>query len=264
MNKWQVVSDIHIEKLYPNVPNYKDYFTVESENGTLVMCGDIGNIHTTELLQQLIKFIQQFANEYRVIYYIPGNHEYINNRTLTMEKCWIQLKKLEDYFEKLFVVDNLTKIVSISNQKKAIVFFSTYWSYIPDTIKQPSAIISNNKRNCDIKPLTNSEWNILHFQARVELENAIKTANELELNLYVFTHYSPTFQNTLDPKYRVQGNKQLHLYCSEEEFYLKKPVKVWCFGHTGFNCDNSYKETRLVSNQVNKNLEFKNLVIKLK
>jgi predicted phosphodiesterase len=71
MTNFQIVSDLHIEYNSNKVPNPLTLITPSAD--ILILAGDIGSFYKHE---QLSKFLFNLCPYFKVVIYIPGNHEY--------------------------------------------------------------------------------------------------------------------------------------------------------------------------------------------
>ncbi len=249
--KFQIVSDLHIERFHPRVPSIKDFITPEAPY--LIMAGDIGRV---ELWDQFSSFIVETCHHFKTVIFVSGNHEYYTgNQNLAMseiDKKLTGIKKMAPNFQYL---NNQTCFFG----KRTMIFGTTFWSKVPDVVlaNRPYPIYTSPGNR-----INSTFYNMLHYQSRVKLEEAIREAKKREMNLVVVSHYSPTFQGTLAPKYR-QPDLKNHLYCTKCDDYLEnKKMSIWIYAHTGFNNDKTTPGgTRLVSNQNRANKFSKNFVI---
>ena len=70
---FQVESDIHLEKLYPQMCNIEDFIIPVEGVENLILAGDIGSIYQIDALKH---FFISCKNIFKNILYVPGNNEY--------------------------------------------------------------------------------------------------------------------------------------------------------------------------------------------
>lgn len=231
---FDIVSDVQLSKVDSTVLKY----ILNPINPYLIVAGDVTRVENWDIL---VSFFAVACTNYRMVYYVPGNHEYYTgNPNLTMSVIELRLKKLEDLYSNL----NILCDRYITYEKLGFVIFGgMLWSKLSDP-HQPinRSIYMNNG-----EPINYSEWNRRHFTTVSALDEAISYASENNLKLYVVTHYAPTFKDTLSEKWNNHPHNVL--YCTDMEYYFNKKIYAWVFGHTGHNCDKIVNGMRLVSNQ---------------
>lgn len=240
---YHVVSDLHIERFYPNVPDPKKLIPTNSKN--LILAGGIGIV---ELWDQYFSFISLCCSQFDSVIFIPGDDEFrsLNNNSINMGIVQSKLKNIENLLSNFkYLNDDFI----VFKMEKWILFGSCFWSYIPDDYFKEDYPIYNDtgyKISC-------SEWNYLHFYSRSKLEKAIHLSKYLNFSLKCVTHFAPTFKNTLDPQYKEKYNPKNYYYCSDSDQYLKSgDINSWLYGHTCYNNDFNFDNTRIFSNQNNK------------
>lgn len=236
-----VVSDIHIECNNPQFtereqglnsernigPNPIDVFKVDAD--MLILAGDVGHI---ELWEQYKKFIYSASLLYKYVILIPGNHEYYNNKSndyVNISKVDERLKYLEQSISNLYVLNNNCLCF---DQYKVVIFGSILWSHIENN-EFPKDIPIFNLQGEMITPI---EWNYRHYEALLALENCIQMAKSKDYQMIVVTHYAPTYNGTLRKEHDRPDNNKNSMYCSKLEKFLESGlIKLWIYGHTGFN-----------------------------
>lgn len=247
--QFDLISDVHIDDKNLNDAFLKSVIPCKSK--ILIIAGDVSRT-TDESWPKYVSFLAVCCSRYDMVYYVLGNQEYycINpSQIISMDVIFRKIVDLEKIYGNLKILNNE---VDILDKYKLVIFGSTFWSeveekYFPSNIpiyKFSDAYLIN-------KNITYEEWMSLYFESRVALQKAIDISKYLGYKLLVVTHYSPVFNEALNPKYF--GDKKNMLYCSDLSKYFDS-VDVWVFGHTGWNCDikkytSDVKTIRLVTNQ---------------
>jgi predicted phosphohydrolase len=228
----QIASDLHIEEVLN--PDPLDYIKPSSE--ILILAGDIGSLYKIE---QLTNFLKKLSKFFKIILYIPGNHEYYvtkNYKTLTIKELNNRLYTIQDKIKNIYIVNKS----SIRINDLCIVG-CTLWSnpqhQIPPFIVKISGIntkIYKNNHNDHLK----------------YINDMIEYCKNRNFKLVVVTHYPPT-QKVLSNNKR---NKFLSLYVNNLDYLLQiDKINTWICGHVHQNFDFiSEKGTRVVGNQKGK------------
>ena len=88
MTKFQIVSDLHIEYKSDEVPDPLSLITPSAD--ILILAGDIGSFYKFD---QLKSFLQKLCPYFKVVVYIPGNHEYYKQQEYQPEKIKVLLER---------------------------------------------------------------------------------------------------------------------------------------------------------------------------
>lgn len=233
----QIASDIHIEKLYPEVPKITNFITPVEGVDTLVLAGDIGSIyHTVALRGFLLSCKEHFTN----VIYVPGNNEYY-------ERDGFEPKTFSELEDQLEAICNECDIILLRNSyietDDFVIFGSAWWSHIPDTLtmkiyKAPGVLIDSD------------DFNHMHNTSRRCLNKLIDMIKGKKL--IVITHYCPTRFGTMNMHHRKPDFDNLvpYYFSSSEKFLRSGAVDTWIFGHTHVFRDFYFESTRtrLVSN----------------
>lgn len=230
---FQIVSDIHIERDYPYVPDFRQIIKKSSDN--LILAGDIGRLEYTD---QYFEFLKSLSFEFKNLYLIPGNNEFYSKKYDYSYLSMILLQ-FENSIANLKVLDN--KYIDIENTNIRI-FGSTLWSYIPENKRQLHLPIK-----IDDKSASPTWMNRQHFQSLYILENTIENL-PVNKELIVVTHYAPTFKGCISEKYKTNDALNCYYHSNLERFFHEK-INTWIFGHTHTNCDYINGNVRIMSNQ---------------
>ena len=244
--KYQLVSDIHLEFLDSNFPDIK------KESPTLILAGDIGVISDVKLL---ISFIKQCCSKWTNVFFVMGNHEYYdcNDMDITLNRLRRKTIKIENFHilnNDYFILDNVA------------IYGFTAWTIPSDKIRR------NKDKLCDFsnikingRSLTIDDMDSIAKSDIAKFKEFINKVNSNEIEckaVIVITHFPPVRIGTSDPKYL---GDDLNDYFSwnnmlvSEEIVCNK-IKVWCSGHTHWSYDFIIDDIRFISNQCGYPFEF--------
>ncbi len=235
--KFQLASDIHIEKKYPENKDICDFIVPSAKS--LILAGDIGSIYYKD---QLEFFLRSCTTAFETVIFIPGNNEYYAREGYAQVSFEELNTTLKDMCNNLGVILLNNSYIETED---LIVFGSTWWSSIPEQL--------NMRIKIGDLPITSDDFNYLHYVSRRALNNVIATKGTKKL--LVITHYCPTKIGTMNSHHKRQDFVDLvPYYFSSSEKYLKSgTVDAWIFGHTHVFRDfifenNMALKTRIISN----------------
>lgn len=232
--KVQYCSDLHLE-----FPENREYL----KNNPLIPIGEIlllaGDILPLALINKPYDFFDYACDNFKQVYWIPGNHEYYNYDIKDVPKPLNEKIK-----ENLFLVDNQQLKINDVN-----FIFSTLWSHINEQnrwkIQQNVSdffVIKNHGSNLSVL-----EFNELHKSSLFFLSDAL-TQTEKEKQV-VITHHVPTLFN-----YPVQyKNSPINEAFATELFDFITGFKAdyWIYGHHHSNTPPfKISETEMLTNQL--------------
>lgn len=232
--KIQYCSDLHLE--FKVNEDFIKSNPLKVEADILILAGDIlPLVH----LNQINDFISLVSDNYKQVYWIPGNHEYYH----------YDLADLTDSFHK-----QIKPNVHLLNNKKIVIkdvsfFFTTLWSHIKPQNAFPIQQSVSDFHVIEVKNklLTPSHFNALHKTSLTFLEEEIKkttTAKNVVVTHHVptFINYPPQFKNSpINEAFAVE----LH------DFIYDSKVDYWIYGHHHRNIKKfSIGKTKLITNQL--------------
>ena len=228
--KLQIVSDLHIETKRETV-NLSDYVTPVGD--VLVLAGDIGSMYRT---RQLCNLLEQACNQFPLVIFVPGNHEYYKLRKnhsrpfATLENT---LTRFKEYHPNFYFLNRST--LQIENY---IFIGATLWTN-PEKFSDRIVRI-----NC----INKERFANMHMLDKKFIVKQLHIAKKKELVPIVITRYPPVIdavkETRLDDPY-------LSLYTNNLEDLLSA-AKVWISGHTHNNYMKYKNNCLLVSNQLGK------------
>lgn len=231
---FHIISDIHLEFRYYSM---KSHINKNNRNGipeneeiNLILAGDIGYPE-----QQTFKdFIESVSKLYDNVFVIAGNHEYYKKDIDDTKKL---LKEVYDTYENIYFLDNQVVV-----HNDVHIIGSTLWSYVDE--KDPARKYPINDYNY-IKNFTIDESNRLYKECKEFLETSISKSNQEAKNCIVITHHIPSF-SLIDPMYK---DGEINSYfASNCDDLIKKPIKLWVYGHTHLKANHNVSEVELICN----------------
>ena len=121
MTKFQIVSDLHIEYRTTEVPDPLTLITPSAD--VLILAGDIGSFYQYD---QLKTFLVNLCPHFKVVIYVPGNHEYY---TVQGHKPQKMNNLLQNFIRMEKSIDNLYILNRSSAQIEDVCIVGcTLWS----------------------------------------------------------------------------------------------------------------------------------------
>lgn len=236
MTNFQIVSDLHIEYKSTNVPDPLRLITPSAD--ILILAGDIGSFYQYD---QLKTFLSILCPHFKIVIYVPGNHEYYMMQGYEPQKMNILLQnffRIEQSIDNLYILNRSS--VQIGD---VCIVGCTLWSEPKTSV--PKFMVRIHEMNTRL------------YQQKYEgdlayITKMIKYCQKKETKLLVVTHHCPTYSViTLKKKLK---DKYISLYASDLDHLLNKEiVHTWVAGHIHINFDLITKGgTRLVGNQKGK------------
>lgn len=237
--EFQLASDIHIEKRYPENFSITDFIIPRCK--TLILAGDIGSIY---YIDQLRFFFESCTKHFETVIFVPGNNEYYSRDGFEQ----VTFCELNKSLEKLSLE---TGVIILNNSyietSDLIIFGSTWWSGIPDQLSMRIKISEHKQISAD-------EFNCLHYIAKISLNRVLEMKGDKKL--LVITHYCPTKLGTMNSHHKKEDFTNLvpYYFASSEKYLKSGLIDAWVFGHThvfrDFTFDRSETalHTRIISN----------------
>jgi Icc-related predicted phosphoesterase len=236
MTKFQIASDLHIEYKNNEVPDPLTLITPTAD--VLILAGDIGSFYKYD---QLKSFLQKLCPYFKVVLYVPGNHEYYKQQGYQAQQMNILLKrfmKIEKSINNLYVLNRSS--VQIDD---VCIVGCTLWSDATTVI--PKFIVRVQSMNSLLYKQK--------FDSDLEyIEKMIEYCKKKNLKLLVITHHCPTYSVITSRK--KKKDKYISLYASHLDHLLTDDqVHTWVCGHIHSNFDKITEGgTHLVGNQKGK------------
>jgi len=235
MVTFQIASDLHIEYKNDDVPEPLDFITPSSE--ILILAGDIGSFYK---INQLEEFLKKLCLHFKLVLYIPGNHEYYTfneYKPLHMSTLLSYIYEIENSIQNLYILNESSIIID-----DICITGCTLWSK-PD-IKIPRYIVR-------IHGINNEIYERKHIKDVNYIKKMIDYSKHNNLKLLVVTHYCPTYKVLDNFK---KKDKLSSLYVTNlDELLTSDQVHTWICGHIHQNFDFITEGgTRVVGNQKGK------------
>ena len=233
MTNFQIVSDLHIEYKTNEVPDPLTLITPSAE--ILILAGDIGSFYQYDQLQT---FLINLCKHFKIVLYIPGNHEYYVTHGYQPQHMDTLIKKfvnIEQVIENLYVLNR-----SSAQIDDVCIVGCTLWS--EPLVQVPKFIVRIHGMDTNI-------YKQIHKDNLLYIKKMIKYCRKKGKKLLVVTHHCPTYSVITSNK--KMRDKFISLYASDLDYLLNDDmVHTWVSGHIHINFDLITKGgTRLVGNQ---------------
>jgi predicted phosphohydrolase len=236
MTNFQIVSDLHIEYNSNKVPNPLTLITPSAD--ILILAGDIGSFYKHE---QLSKFLFNLCPYFKVVIYIPGNHEYYKVEGYETKSMYTLI---QNFIKNMKSISNLY-ILNKSSVQIGDVYIAgcTLWS--EPKIFVPKFIVR-------IPEMNTLSYSQKHSEELEYIKKMINFCKKKDKKLLVVTHHCPTFSVITATK--KKKDKYISMYATELDYLLSKEnVHTWVSGHIHINFDLiTDGGTHLVGNQLGK------------
>lgn len=233
MTYFQIVSDLHIEYKNTDVPDPLSLITPSAE--ILILAGDIGSFYQ---YNQLKTFLINLCPYFKVVIYVPGNHEYYTIKGIShkrMDSLLYNFIQMEKSIDNLYVLNRSS--VQIGD---ICIVGCTLWS--KTEINVPQFIVR-------IPCMNTMVYNKKYEEDLSYIEKMIEYCQKKDKKLVVVTHHCPTY-SVITSKKKLKY-KYISLYASNLDHLLtSNKVHTWIAGHIHSNF-NIITEggTHLVGNQ---------------
>jgi predicted phosphohydrolase len=233
MTNFQIVSDLHIEYNTNEVPDPLSLITPSAD--ILILAGDIGSFYQ---YNQLETFLINLCKHFKVVLYVPGNHEYYSMKgypTLKMKNLLNNFLKMETTINNLYVLNRSS--VEIDD---VCIVGCTLWSNTDVVI--PKFIVR-------IPDMNTKVYKQKYDGDLVYIKKMIKYCKTKNKKLMVVTHHCPSYSVITSNK--KLKDKYISLYASHLDHLLQDDmVHTWVSGHIHINFDFiTDGGTHLVGNQ---------------
>lgn len=202
----------------------------------LILAGDILPF---KLLDKPCEFLDWCSANFRITYWIPGNHEYYH-----FDLADVKTPLHKQVRENVILLDNQT----ITNENVELIF-CTLWSYIPPHYEY---IVQQNVNDFHVikengRPITAKNFNAMHQTSLDFLQTAL--AKPTDKQRIVVTHHVPTLMNypeqyknsNINPAFAVELSSTIE----------NSNATHWIYGHHHRNT-HAFKigNTTLLTNQL--------------
>lgn len=241
MMRFKLISDIHLEYYDTNyIKNLIELINNDiddNKNCHLILCGNIGNVHTNEQYSLYKTFLELLVSKFKHIYLVPGNNEYYGS---TYDDTNNKLNMLIDELK-----PNITLMINkcIDINENLSIIGTTLWTR---GILELSKQVNDFKNIVDLKK---DKYNYLrwHFKDFEFLNKVlIEKANK---QLIILTHHCPSYE-LIYSKNKYYDDMNTFLANNLNELIINNPnIKYWCYGHTHSSNKKYIGNTICISNQ---------------
>mgnify|MGYP000294817738 CR=1 FL=1 len=222
---FNILSDLHLE-LLGYIP------VIKKTANNLILAGDIGD--PSEDIY--INFIEKCSKLYEKVFLIKGNHECYDK---TVKETDEMINDICKKYNNIYYLNN--SHIDIGDIR---IIGCTLWSEISDENKSEiSCYISDFNK---IKKWCVELNNYQHYKDICFIDKHTKECIENKLKLIVITHHSPVLNSILD---NYKGSDLNEAFQSDLSEMIKKPIKLWIYGHTHYSKYHVINDIPVVSNQ---------------
>ena len=218
---FQYASDLHLEFAQNKKAILKKPLSMAAD--ILILAGDILPICALEQHQDFLNFL---SDNFKMTYWLPGNHEFYGSDLATMPSNFE-----ESIRPNIRLLNNTVKEIEDPAGPIELVF-STLWSHIPlhltdlvtTRVQDFNQILWNGKK------LTPQVYNQLHQEALAFLGIALGANTHRKM---VISHHLPSFLNY--PKKHQNDPINACFASNLDDFIQKTAQNTWIYGHHHFN-----------------------------
>ncbi len=253
----QIVSDLHLEFH----PLKKTYSFIKPNAPLLCILGDLCCCDILEI-KKINNFFTEISVLFKLIIWIPGNHEYYQDKHIDRE-CTInaiekRCRKICSNFPNIKFLKNQT----IELKSKRILYrfiCSTLWSHIPNKLgKTVQSYMSdydkiyvwNGKDKCP-RNITYKDVNIMHrkcvnfIKSEINISKNKKSDKKYkDVKTIILTHHKP-FSSKSDYSSDVE---RVAYESDQTDIFSNTHVNFWAYGHTHRSCKENIYNTLIISN----------------
>ena len=224
----QFTSDIHLDDIKTYHISPFDY--IKPKGDILILAGDIASFYNIDLLD---RFIQPLTKCFKLILYIPGNHEYYYYRKTKIRY------KMKDLFQNALVLEKKYDNFYFLNCSSILIgnvciAGCTLWTPYNDILPHYMRIYKMNTKI----------YNQLHNKHLDYLKKINQFCEKNKHKLIIVTHHCPLSDSK--SKDETKLNK---LYYANVPLSQFKACSTWIYGHTHNNIDIKYNNIHIISNQ---------------
>lgn len=246
----QIVSDIHVEFwaekkkfnfLKPSAPN-------------LLLLGDICCCGSDSDFELFKKFINEILPLYKIIIFVPGNHEYYYNAQKptapkTIDEIDARIKSFfKETSDNLYFLNNNSLKINVG-KTTYLIAGTTLWTWIPEDRRKNITSEMNDYSyiyTADAKGnprlITAEDVCNMHLKSVRYIKSQVVKAKKQGYKLIMLTHHKPYLSNNFDP-----ATNMIAYECDMSTLFLPH-IPLWAYGHTHV-ADNTIKnKTLLYSN----------------
>jgi predicted phosphohydrolase len=230
----QYASDLHIE--FPENKEFLKVNSVQSNGDVLILAGDIVPF---TILDKHDDFFSYLSDNFKLTYWIPGNHEYYGYDAGLKSGTFTEKIK-----NNVFLCNNTSVII------EDIKFvFSTLWTAISDAYRWQIEKSLNDFRVIQYNNyrLSAGQYNLMHDECLKFVTSELEQkSNE---KIVVVTHHVPTFKNYPE---EFSGDALNEAFAVELYNMIQTTQPdCWIYGHSHNNTPAfPISKTRMLTNQL--------------
>ncbi|BAV08680.1 Calcineurin-like phosphoesterase [Filimonas lacunae] len=230
----QYCSDLHLE--FRENEEYLLQHPIEPQAEVLILAGDVVPFARKNKAKH---FLNELSDKFRVVYWLPGNHEYYGSDISQRSGCFREAIK-----HNVFLLNN-----QVVQEGNVHIICSTLWSYISPAAEWDIAAGVTDYRvisyhNEPFRPLHN---NRMHKENLAFIQKAVSEVNTGKI--VVATHHLPTYQHYPE---QYKNSTISEAFATELSGYIaSSPVDYWIYGHHHANvADFTIGQTHMCTNQL--------------
>lgn len=221
----QLISDIHLEMYNHGAPQFIQFVKKVPQADYLALLGDIG----TPEDPLLGEFLQWCSQQWKFVFWIPGNHEYYNYSRGPFKD------KKEKLLDLRAVVAPYPNVLLLHRNTYTIgnvrILGCTLWSHIPPQDERTALLYMADFRRIYVRGRNArpADFNHWHEKDMLWLTKQLEIAHNEKKMVLVLTHHIPSFQ-LIHPKYREYPINSC--FATNLEHLFHSPLHGWFCGHT--------------------------------
>jgi len=237
--KFDYISDLHIEN---NGLRFLEELIKTKDSEYIFLGGDI-----SENIEDLIIALKFFSENYKKVFYIPGNHELLKPLELSLEEKYLKLKNIvESINENIIFFDG--QVLNIEGIK---ISGLTMW-YDASYLRSKLFYLNEEDFISYINKYYNSFmidsqyfekdlfYNFKFFKNKLDLIN-----EDIDI---MFSHISPlNLEEFTSIRFKGSDTNAFFSF-NGRDFLIKNKVKVYLYGHTHDSVNTKYGYTRILAN----------------
>ena len=230
----QYLSDLHLE--FRENLSFIQKYPIVAEGDVLLLAGDIMPLRQ---LREENAFLNQVSEQFKAVYWVPGNHEYYNTRLSRIQRSMKNTIR-----DNVFIVNNTVEVLS-----NIRFIFSTLWTKISDlhAFQIQNRLSDFHAIEIDGRPISVSQYNALHEDSLAFLKETLLTPFD-GLSIVV-THHVPTYMHY---PAQYKGDVLNEAFAVELfDLIANHGPEYWIFGHHHFNTPAFFiGKTQMLTNQM--------------